>query len=124
LLVSHLQAEVAEILQLESSQLPQPHQGFFDMGMDSLMAIELKKRLEDSFGASLPATLAFESPTIEALSEYFATEVLGWESAAEEEPAQSPQEGEQGASEPLSEEEIEASIAEKLAKLENLVRRN
>jgi malonyl CoA-acyl carrier protein transacylase len=124
LLVSHLQAEVAEILKLESSQLPQPHQGFFDMGMDSLMAIELKKRLEDSFGASLPATLAFESPTIEALSEYFATEVLGWESAAEEEPAQSPQEGEQGASEPLSEEEIEASIAEKLAKLENLVRRN
>jgi hypothetical protein len=94
------------------------------MGMDSLMAIELKQRLEGSFGASLPATLALESPTIEALSEYFAREVLGWESAAVEEAAHLHEESEQVQGESLSEGDIEASIAEKLARLENLVRSN
>ena len=39
LLSTYLQAEVAKVLKLP--QLPDPHQGLFDQGMDSLMAIEL-----------------------------------------------------------------------------------
>ena len=39
LLSTYLQAEVAKVLKLP--QLPDPHQGLFDQGLDSLMAIEL-----------------------------------------------------------------------------------
>jgi hypothetical protein len=42
------------------------------MGMDSLMAVELKNRLEASLASSLPLTLTFDFPTIAALAEHFA----------------------------------------------------
>ncbi|MGB3292557.1 MAG: type I polyketide synthase [Phormidesmis sp.] len=67
-LIAYLQSEVAAVLGLDSEQLPALHQGFFDMGMDSLMAVELKTRLEESLGCTLPATLAIESPNILSLS--------------------------------------------------------
>jgi malonyl CoA-acyl carrier protein transacylase len=41
LLITYLQREVAKVLGLSLSQLPDPQQGFFDLGMDSLMAMEL-----------------------------------------------------------------------------------
>jgi SAM-dependent methyltransferase/acyl carrier protein len=47
-----------------------PGVGFFDLGMDSLLAIELKKRLEGRLGISVPSTLLFEYPTVTALSAY------------------------------------------------------
>ena len=51
-------------------------QGFFEMGMDSFMAIELKKQLEVGLGYPLPLTLVFKYPSIEALSDYLLNEVL------------------------------------------------
>ena len=71
LLINHLQGELAGVLGLDPSQLPDPRQGFFEMGMDSLMAVEFKNRLERSLGLSLPGTLAFDSPTIERLAEFW-----------------------------------------------------
>ena len=53
-----------------------PRQGFFEMGMDSLMAIELKKQLEAALGYVLPVTLAFKYPSIEAITTYLLHEVL------------------------------------------------
>ena len=127
LLTAHIQAEVAKVLGLELSQLPEAQQGFFDMGMDSLMAVELKNRLEASLGSPFPATLAFDCPTIEHLTRYLSREVLGWDTAAtavefptdEDEQAKALSEVEQ-----LSDEEVEASITQRLAKLETLLRRD
>jgi phthiocerol/phenolphthiocerol synthesis type-I polyketide synthase B len=39
------------------------------MGLDSLMAIQLQRRLERTVAETLPAALAFNYPTIEALVE-------------------------------------------------------
>ena len=53
------------------------------MGMDSLMSVQLRQRLENSLdGHSLPLTLAFEYPNIEALTKYLAGEILDLDSAA------------------------------------------
>jgi NAD(P)-dependent dehydrogenase (short-subunit alcohol dehydrogenase family) len=48
-------------------------QGFFDMGFDSLMGLELKNRLEAAIRAPLPATLVFDYPTIRNVAEFIAT---------------------------------------------------
>jgi acyl carrier protein len=52
---------VAKVLGL--SVLPAIHLGFTDLGMDSLMGIELRRMLERSLELSLRSTLAFEYPT-------------------------------------------------------------
>lgn len=76
LLIAHIQTEVAKVMGLDSSQLPDPQQGFFDMGMDSLMLVELKNRLESTLDSSLPATLPFDYPTVEAVVDYLVKEVM------------------------------------------------
>ncbi|MEB3282831.1 MAG: SDR family NAD(P)-dependent oxidoreductase [Lyngbya sp.] len=76
ILISYLQGEVGKVLGLQPSQFPDPKQGFFDMGMDSLMIIELRNRLENSLGKSVPSTVIFEYPTIKDLAEYITTEIL------------------------------------------------
>ncbi len=74
LILTHLQKAVATVLKM--TQTPSPRAGFTDLGMDSLMTLELKKRLEKSLQLTLPATIAFEYPSIETLSAYLAEELV------------------------------------------------
>jgi hypothetical protein len=76
MLQGYIQSEVARVLGLEPSRLLNPREGLFQMGMDSLMAVELKNRLETGVEQTLPATLTFDYPTIETLTGYLATDVL------------------------------------------------
>lgn len=75
LLIAHIQTEVVKLLGIDSSEL-EPQQGFLDLGMDSLMAVELKNRLENTLSCSLPATLVFDYPTIEALVDYLLKDAI------------------------------------------------
>jgi acyl transferase domain-containing protein/SAM-dependent methyltransferase/acyl carrier protein len=68
-----VRGEVAAVLGLEEDRLLEPGQGFFRLGMDSLMTVDLRRRLESALGLSLPATIAFEYPTVEALAAYIAS---------------------------------------------------
>ncbi|MEK7727177.1 MAG: SDR family NAD(P)-dependent oxidoreductase, partial [candidate division KSB1 bacterium] len=76
LLTAHVREQVVKVLGLEAAQAPALHQGLTDLGMDSLMAVELSNCLRASVGRTLPSTLAFEYPTIAALTKYLAEEVL------------------------------------------------
>jgi acyl transferase domain-containing protein len=76
---SYLEREVALVLGAEPSGFIDRHQGFFDMGMESLTALELKSRLEKGLGCALPSTFSMNYPTVEMLAGYLAGQVLGWE---------------------------------------------
>jgi len=81
MLLDHVRDHVIKVLGLGSSTSLKTDQGLTDLGMDSLMAVELSNRLSKSTGSALPSTLVFEHPTIEALTRYLATDVLMLESA-------------------------------------------
>ena len=64
-----------------------PQLGFFDLGMDSMTAVEFRQLLEQTLGSSLPATLAMDRPRVSEVVEYLLTEVLAFDSVKKAEPA-------------------------------------
>ena len=73
--VSFLQQEVQAVLRLPKA--PSPTVGFFDLGMDSLMAVELRNRLNRAFAGEYVAsnTVVFDYPDIAALAGHLASEL-------------------------------------------------
>ncbi|MEM9447024.1 MAG: beta-ketoacyl synthase N-terminal-like domain-containing protein [Cyanobacteria bacterium P01_E01_bin.6] len=127
LLVSFLQQEFARVLGVSSAESIEPTLGFFKMGFDSLMVVELKNRLEQVLGHSLSPTLGFNYPTIAALAGYLLRDVLQLEADRELEPSL-PTAANESADllntdllntlEQLSEDETEVLLMEKLNALE------
>jgi microcystin synthetase protein McyD len=66
-LTTHVREQVANVLALPVDRLMEASLGFFRLGMDSLMTVDLRSRLERSLGLRLPSTIAFEYPTVESL---------------------------------------------------------
>ncbi len=77
LLVSFLQQEVQAVLRLPSA--PASTVAFFDLGMDSLMAVELRNRLNRAFSGeyTAPNTIVFDYPDIAGLASHLAEELGG-----------------------------------------------
>jgi acyl transferase domain-containing protein/acyl carrier protein len=71
LLLEHLCQQIAKVLDMPSAAAIDPQLGFTDLGMDSLMAVELSNRLRTSLDCPVSAAIAFDYPTIEALAEHF-----------------------------------------------------
>jgi myxalamid-type polyketide synthase MxaE and MxaD len=69
--------EVAQVLGINVPESIDPERGLFDMGMDSLMSVQLRKRLEASFGRALPKMLTFTYPTVAALTRYLLDDGAG-----------------------------------------------
>ncbi len=76
-LTTFIRRQIAQLLGLPQGTLPQIDQGFFQLGMDSLMSLELRKHLQTNLDCSLPATLTFNYPTIQGLVDHLAKEILG-----------------------------------------------
>jgi NAD(P)-dependent dehydrogenase (short-subunit alcohol dehydrogenase family)/acyl carrier protein len=119
ILLTHVRAEVAKVLGFHNPELIEPRQGFFKMGMDSILTVQLRNRLEAALGRSLPPTVAFEYPTVETLSDYLLRLVAPEEqmlAALAPTPPMAEQESTSGLRDDLSEDELTALLADKLRK--------
>jgi acyl transferase domain-containing protein/NADPH:quinone reductase-like Zn-dependent oxidoreductase/acyl carrier protein/SAM-dependent methyltransferase len=67
-LIGILAAEIAVILRLPAERIS-PTQSVLELGMDSLMAVELSLALEKRFGVSVPPMLINENPGIDRIAD-------------------------------------------------------
>ncbi len=108
---------VARILRHAHPDSINRDQGFFQMGLDSLMAVELRNSLQKAFGRTLRSTLAFDFPSINSLSRYLYTEMFPQQTAAQPEPL--PDAGaEEETLASLSRDEVKSLLDDELRMLE------
>ncbi len=90
LLASFLQREMQAVLRLPSA--PATTVGFFDLGMDSLMSVEFRNRLNRALSGEyvLSSTAVFDYPNIAGLAAHLLEELSRGMSADDPEPAQEP----------------------------------
>lgn len=86
ILLKFLRNQVLKILGLDPSYPLKPQDRLFETGLDSIGAVDLMNILQNSLGRSLPSTLIFDYPTIEALSDYLARKVLSIDLAVTSKP--------------------------------------
>jgi NAD(P)-dependent dehydrogenase (short-subunit alcohol dehydrogenase family)/acyl carrier protein len=86
-LEGYLREQVARVLRLTPARID-VSKPFRTMGLDSLMGLELRNRLEARTGITIPATLIWNYPTVARLSTQLATRLgVALETQSETEPA-------------------------------------
>ena len=75
LLQAHLSEHAMHVLGLNPSYELDFAQPLRDIGMDSLMAVELRNAISSSLQRKLPSTLLFDYPTIDALTGFLTQEI-------------------------------------------------
>ncbi|HUU58402.1 MAG TPA: SDR family NAD(P)-dependent oxidoreductase, partial [Phycisphaerae bacterium] len=117
LLVQHLRELVARVFGLDP-QTVEATRPLREVGLDSLLAVELRNAVGREVEKSLPASLLFDYPTVDALADHLLADVL-----ALNDPAAAGKVGAAGRRksvdgmlelEPLSEEEAEALLLKEL----------
>lgn len=75
---------VARVLEIKKPDSIDRDMALLQMGVDSLMSIELRTRLEAAVGERLEPNLIFQHPSIAAMVDYLAKDVLGKSSSGRE----------------------------------------
>jgi acyl transferase domain-containing protein/NAD(P)-dependent dehydrogenase (short-subunit alcohol dehydrogenase family) len=76
LLQQHVAAQVGRVLGYGPGHVVDPTLELAEMGLDSLRSVELRNRLQTSTGLTLRGTLAFDHPTVRALTDHIAGALL------------------------------------------------
>ncbi len=87
-----------------------------DMGLDSLLAVELRNMLGTAIGRSLPATLLFDYPTVDTLTDFLLVELFGEQSGKAAPAVPAPSAADTGAAlvgsiEDLSDDDVDRLLA-------------
>jgi acyl carrier protein len=117
LLLEFIRDQVAAVLGLDESKPISTESGLFDMGMDSLMSVELRRRLERGVRRTLPSTLTFNYPSVSALAAFLERDIQGVSSAAPVPTAPAVSKPSDDHLDELSDAELEARL---LARLEEV----
>ncbi|QMU69826.1 type I polyketide synthase [Streptacidiphilus sp. P02-A3a] len=72
-----VRAHAAAVLGHASLDAVDSGQAFRDMGFDSLTAVELRSRLNQATGLTLPSTVVFDYPSPQVLAQQILTQLLG-----------------------------------------------
>lgn len=86
-LVQLLKIELSRILLISENKID-PNRSLFDIGLDSLMGVELTAAVEDNLGISIPVMLLSESPSLNMLSSHIVKNLKGEGTSAEPDEAQ------------------------------------
>jgi acyl transferase domain-containing protein/SAM-dependent methyltransferase len=122
-LVEFVRGEVAGVLRLGPERAPHRTQRLMDIGVDSLMAVELAGRLSSGLGLERPlrSTLIFDHPTIQAIAEFLGRPEVDGSAVVDSDKAKS-ETAPRGAAldenlTDLSEEEVEQVLLAKLREM-------
>ena len=91
--VDETRAQIAAALGYESADRLQMQLSFLELGFDSLVSVELRKRLQAVTGLQLPATVMFDHPTPAALVAYLEGQLGGTAGDAQRREPGSPSSG-------------------------------
>ncbi len=75
LLTDYLRDAVADVTRVDVTEVREDA-GFFDLGMDSLMAVEMRRRIEHGVGREIPITLVMDHPRLSDVADYLLGDVL------------------------------------------------
>jgi acyl transferase domain-containing protein/acyl carrier protein len=122
LLEARLRDDVARVLRLRPDRVPVA-KAFKALGMDSLMALELRNRIEAGSGLVIPATALFNYPTVETLAGYVAAQLgVPLEAGEEPDPAAAPAPGADLGG--LGRDELESLLAGELEAAQGILGRD
>jgi acyl transferase domain-containing protein/NADPH:quinone reductase-like Zn-dependent oxidoreductase/NAD(P)-dependent dehydrogenase (short-subunit alcohol dehydrogenase family)/SAM-dependent methyltransferase/acyl carrier protein len=74
--VDLVRSALLAVVGLDTDAKLDPYRALRDLGLDSLMSVELRNRLQAALGRPLPATLIFDFPTISALVDHICEETV------------------------------------------------
>jgi phthiocerol/phenolphthiocerol synthesis type-I polyketide synthase E len=124
-LTNHVRGQVAAVLGIDESERIGVRVGLFDLGLNSLLAVELRNRLQASLDYKFQSTLLFDYPTLEALTGHVADAVLpGLVNTDENTNAKSDAHSVERMRlevKQLTDAEVDDSLSAELAALENLL---
>jgi acyl carrier protein len=75
-LEAHVRELVVSVMGRDAFASAGEEPSFFELGMDSLMSLDLRNRLQGELGRALPSTVAFEHPAVSDLVDYLIADVL------------------------------------------------
>lgn len=114
LLHEHLRRDIARVLRIPEERL-NAKTSLLRMGLDSLMAVELKNRIETDFGVRLSPARLLQGPSVSDLAEWICGEVWSattTSSSSDEAAAPLPS---ASAVDTMSDDEVDAMLARVLA---------
>ena len=76
LLERHITQHVAALLMLATNETVDVQQGFFELGLDSLLVTRLRLELQRDLARTLPISVVFDYPTVRKLSTHLANQSL------------------------------------------------